>query len=229
MHITLWLDGRRSGRETLALASQAEQAGWDGVRYGDGLGERADRPETWAVLGALAAAVPRIRLEAVVQDDLGRHPAVVAKLATTVDQLSAGRVLLGLAPSSGGDTRLAETVEVIKNLAQHERTTFNGRFYQLQGAPLDPKPMQQPFHLMLVGGPADLAAKYADHWSITGDIEAQLTALKRACDQINRDQTEITVSATWTDQPPQPGIDEWVVPENLLPGDDLRDIRTRSL
>jgi alkanesulfonate monooxygenase SsuD/methylene tetrahydromethanopterin reductase-like flavin-dependent oxidoreductase (luciferase family) len=219
VHLTLWLEAGRPWAELRSLASQAEQAGWDGVRFGDGAGGR----ECWAVLGALAEAVPRVRLEAVVHDDRGRHPAVVAKLASTVDLLSDGRLLLGWAPVADveGEARLAEGVEVVKNLAHRERTSWGGQFYRLQDAPLDPKPQQQPFPVMLVATSAELAARCADHWSITGtaaDIGTQLGALDEACRQLGRPRIEIAVSA-WCAAPVPPGTDEWVVLDRAL-GDD---------
>jgi len=208
MRATLWLDTRRPWAELLGLARGAEAAGWDAVRVGDDPGGA----ECWSVLGGLAVAVPRIRLDAALRDDRGRHPAVVAKLASTVDRLSGGRVLLGLAPGSGPDAqaRLAETFQVVKFLARQPRTTWGGRYFQLLDAPLEPKPVQPAFPMMLVGATADLAAQVADHWSVTGDLEAHLTALAAACEATGRDRAEITVSAF------SPGADELVVPDAAL-------------
>ncbi len=200
MLVTLCLDAGRPAEELLALAAQAERAGWDAVRFGDPPPGASTGRECWAVMGALAAAVPRLRLQAVVRDDLGRHPAVVAKLASTVDRLSEGRLLLGFEPGAGpdGEARLAEGCQVVKSLARGERASLRGRFYRLEDAPFDPRPLQQPFPVMVVGGSAPLAARCGDHWSITGspeEVRAQLEALRVACDQIGRDAGGITVSA----------------------------------
>ncbi len=65
---------------------------------------------------------------------------------------------------------------------------------------------------MLVGGSAELAAAYADHWSVSGDIAAQLAALADACHSLGRDRSTITVSA----DSPAEGVDEWVVPDSAL-------------
>jgi alkanesulfonate monooxygenase SsuD/methylene tetrahydromethanopterin reductase-like flavin-dependent oxidoreductase (luciferase family) len=218
VHVTLCLDPTRPWPALRALAEDAERAGWDGVRCGDPVAG-AGR-ECWAVLGALAAAVPRLRLEAAISGDRGRHPAVIAKLAATVDRLSDGRLLLGLTPAAGadGEARLAEVIEVVRRLARDDRTTWRGQFYRLQDAPLDPKPMQQPFPLMLIGGRPDLAAAHADHWSISGDIGAQLAALAQSCQSVGRDRATITVSA---DKPAE-GVDELVIPDSALGPDPAR-------
>lgn len=218
MHVTLCLDPTRPWPALQALAEDAERAGWDAVRCGDPVAGAGQ--ECWAVLGALAAAVPRLRLEAAVSGDRGRHPAVVAKLAATVDQLSGGRLLLGLTPAAGadGEARLAEAFEVVKRLARDDRTAWQGQFYRLQDAPLDPKPLQQPFPLMLIGGSPDLAAAHADRWSISGGIESQLAALGEACQSVGRDRSTITVSAN----EPAEGVDELVIPDSAVGPDPAR-------
>ncbi len=200
MRITLWLDRPGPWSSIVERACQAEAAGWDGLRFGDlGGGPDHGSLECWAVMGALAEAVPRLRLEVVVGDETGRHPAVVAKLASTADQLSGGRLLLGFGPAAGpdGELRLSEAVAVVRSLTANERTTFSGTFYQLRDAPLDPKPLQIPFPILLVGGSAALAATQADHWSITGppaEIDSQLRALDESCRTIGRAREAITVS-----------------------------------
>jgi alkanesulfonate monooxygenase SsuD/methylene tetrahydromethanopterin reductase-like flavin-dependent oxidoreductase (luciferase family) len=208
MRAVLWLDTRRRWDDLLALARAAEATGWDAVRVGDEPGGA----ECWSVLGALAGAVPRVRLDAALRDERGRHPAVVAKLASTVDQLSGGRLLLGLAPGRDPDApdRLVEAFQVVKFLAQQPRTTWGGKYFRLEDAPLDPKPVQPVFPMMLVGGTPDLAARIADHWSVTGDVASALTALTAACAAVGRDRAGITVSAL------SPGADELVVPDAAL-------------
>jgi hypothetical protein len=239
VRLTLWLDPGPPWTRLVELARQAEAAGWDAVRVGDSPGDRPEL-ECWALMGALAAAVPRLRLDAVVGDDRGRHPAVVAKQACTVDQLSGGRVLLGLRPAPGpdGEARLAESCEVIRRLTAKNRSTFSGEYYQLADAPMEPKPVQRPFPIMLVGAGAALAARHGDHWSITGSpkaVRAQLTALYAACVAQDRDRTEISVSA-WSDGTTEfleytaTGIDEWVVPAIALDGpESLVRLRTETV
>ena len=112
---------------------------------------------------------------------------------------------------------------MVRSLTTRPHTTLAGQFYRLEEAPLDPKPRQQPFPLMLVGGDSDLAAHVADHWSIRGDVEAQLAALHKSCAKAGRDPATITVSAPY----PAAGVDEWVVPDAAL--GDNEDDRTAFL
>ncbi len=237
VRLTLWLDPGSPWTRLVELASLAEAAGWDAVRIGDGAGGGRDG-ECWALMGALAAAVPRLRLDAVLRDDRGRHPAVVTKQACTVDQLSGGRLLLGLMPATGpdGEARLAESCEVLRLLTSQNRSTFAGAYYHLDDAPMEPKAVQRPFPLMLVGAGAAVAARHGDHWSITGSpkqIRTQLTSLYAACVALDRDRTEITVSA-WSDGTTEfleytaTGIDEWVVPATALGPESLIRIRAET-
>ncbi|HEX3542298.1 MAG TPA: LLM class flavin-dependent oxidoreductase [Acidimicrobiales bacterium] len=224
MRTTLWLDTGRPWAEILDLGRRAEAAGWDAVRVGD-----LPWPalECWSTAGALAGRVGRLQLQAVVDDARGRHPAVVAKLASTVDRLSGGRLLLGLAPGAGPDAqaRLAEVFQVVKGLVSQPRFSYHGTFFQLRSAPLDPRPHQHPFPLLLHGGNSDLAARHADHWSLdrgAGEVAAALAQLDAACADVGRDRAEVTVSAPY----PTTGVDEWVVPASALGRDRARQDRT---
>jgi alkanesulfonate monooxygenase SsuD/methylene tetrahydromethanopterin reductase-like flavin-dependent oxidoreductase (luciferase family) len=214
MRAILWLDTHRPWPDLVDLAGQAEAAGWDGVRVAD-----SDAPaDCWVVGAALASTFPRLRIDVVVDDARGRHPAVIAKLASTLDLLSGGRLLLGVAPAAdaGAPARLAECFVVLRALTERPRSTISGAFYHLDDAPLQPKPQQQPFPLMLVGGDADLAARVADHWSVLGgsaEVATRLDGLRDACHRVHRDPATIAVSAPY---PAPAGVDEWVVPDALL-------------
>ncbi len=246
MHLTLSLDPQRPWADQLERARQAEAAGWDGVRIGEIAGGR----DSWARAGAIAAVVPRVRIEVVMRSEAGRHPAVVAKLAATVDQLSGGRVLAGWdrgrdrSAGGEGEARLAEACQVLRALASQPRATWTGRFYQLQDAPLDPKPVQQPFPVLLAGVSPELAARGADHWSITGsldEVRAQMTALSDACPRIGRPREALRVSVavpSHEDASPAAyaaeGVDEWVVDDSRSDDDPaqwqayLRHLRSET-
>ena len=238
MRLTLWPDPRQPAADVLALARQAEAAGWHGIRFGDDAGNRGPALECWATLGAIATTVPRLRLEAIVAEQCGRHPAVVAKQAVTTDLLSGGRLVLGLTGENGA--LLEEACLVVLSLVSSERATFHGQHFQLINAPFEPKPQARPLPLLTWGdgteAGARLAARLAHHWSVSGspgDVHGQLSELRRACHEIGRHPAEITVSAT-ADLPAdddgraatleeyaEVGVDEWVVPDRVL-GDDHR-------
>jgi alkanesulfonate monooxygenase SsuD/methylene tetrahydromethanopterin reductase-like flavin-dependent oxidoreductase (luciferase family) len=234
---TLWLDLRRPVDELLALAALAEAAGWDAVRVSDQtgadhpMGSRPPAHECWAVIAALAATVARVRLQVVVEDARGRHPAVVAKLASTADQLSRGRLLLGLTTSTGSRpepaatadavSRLSEQAEVIRALSSGGPVTFRGRFYRLDQAPLDPPTWQQPFPLMLVGGSAAVAAAWADQWEVAGPLD-RATEQVAALDGAARSRLTISAAAVGAEHPAawaRIGVSDLVVPDAALGND----------
>lgn len=140
--------------------------------------------ESWTTLSALAATTTRIGLGTLVLGNAYRHPAVVANMAATLDQLSGGRLLLGLGagwqanehgayglelrpPTSRMDC-FQEAVQVVSLLLRSEVSGFDGSYYTLREARCEPAPLQTPLPL-LIGGAGEqrtipLAAKYADAW-----------------------------------------------------------------
>jgi len=104
MRFSIWPSPTRPWDEIHEVAAHCEQTGWDGVYFADhfmpnGPGPAAtdgDMLECWSVLAALAALVPRVRLAPLVTSVTYRHPAVLAKIAAAVDQISHGRLTLGI-------------------------------------------------------------------------------------------------------------------------------------
>jgi F420-dependent oxidoreductase-like protein len=192
-----------------------ESTGWDGVCYADHFmpnGEDTSGPwsEAWTTIAALAASVPRIRVFPLVTGNTYRHPAVLAKMAATVDHISGGRLVLGLGAGWQENehlaygiplydirerlARLEEACRVIKGLFTDPRTTFHGKYYQLEDAPLEPKPVQDPLPLLIGGGGEKItlriAARYADEWNVWGDVEtlrSKMAVLERHCAEVGRD------------------------------------------
>src|SRR3712207_1484793 len=121
--------------------------------------------EAGSTVAALAAAVPRVRIGTLVYGMTYRHPAVLANMAATVDQVSGGRFVLGvgagwqvneheqygieLPPLKQRIDRFVEGVTVLRGLLTEERTTFAGSYYQVTDAVCEPKPLQRPMPLMI--------------------------------------------------------------------------------
>jgi alkanesulfonate monooxygenase SsuD/methylene tetrahydromethanopterin reductase-like flavin-dependent oxidoreductase (luciferase family) len=173
--------------------------------------------EGWTTVAALAAVIPAVRLGVLVSGNTYRHPALVAKMAVTVDHISGGRAVLGLGAAwqenehrrYGIDygtvteraDRLDEAAAVIKALLRQERSDFGGRHYRLEGAPLEPKPLG-PLP-PLIGGAGQrrtlrTAAAHADEWNAWGlpEVMAHKSALlDDHCRRAGRDPGEIRRSA----------------------------------
>jgi F420-dependent oxidoreductase-like protein len=174
--------------------------------------------EAWTTIAALAAAVPRVRLGHLVTGNTYRHPAVLAKMAASIDIISGGRFVLGLGSGwqenehrkygiefdtiAGRLRRLDEACAIITSLFANARTTFKGRYYQLDDAPLEPKPVQRPLPLLIGGGgekrTLKITAKYANEWNVWGDpatLRQKMAVLDGHCRDIGRDPAAIQRSA----------------------------------
>jgi F420-dependent oxidoreductase-like protein len=219
MRFSFWPNAAQSWFDILTTTQHAEATGWDGVYVADhflpSMGDDGGpTQECWAMLAGLAAAVPRVRIGSLVCGNTYRHPAVLANQAATVDQISGGRLVLGLgagwqeneheaygielpAPRKRLDM-LEEACQVVKGLLTQTRTTFNGEHYHLTNAPCEPKPVQNPLPLLIGGGGEKrtlrIAAKYADEWNVwaTPELMAQKSAvLERHCNDLDRDPSAI--------------------------------------
>ncbi|MGH7342594.1 MAG: TIGR03560 family F420-dependent LLM class oxidoreductase, partial [Candidatus Rokuibacteriota bacterium] len=149
------------------------------------LGADTDGPclEGWTLLSALAAETERIRIGALVTGNTYRNPALLAKMAATVDHISNGRLYLGIGAAwfefeheaygfpfytaKGRAERLDEALQVIKKLWTEDHPSFAGKFYTLKNAPFAPKPVQKPHPPIIVGGQGEqwimpLVGRYAD-------------------------------------------------------------------
>jgi len=177
--------------------------------------------ESWTVLAALAAITERLRLGVMVSSNTFRHPALLAHMAASVDQVSNGRLEVGLGagwheaehaafgidlpPAAERWGRFAEALEIVDGLLTKDMFSFDGEYFQLVDARLEQKGIQQPRPPLLIGGigpkrTLPLVARWADHWNYF-DPEAPPEALRdlhRAledrCADIGRDPDEIEVS-----------------------------------
>ncbi len=176
--------------------------------------------ECWTTLSALAAETSRIRLTPLVLANTYRHPAVFAKMASTLDVISNGRLEVGIGAGGGKGDHLAsgldfpststrvrmleESIEIMKRLWTEEEVTFKGRYYTLTGAKDVPGPVQKPHPPFLIGGHGErhllrAAARYADICNVGFEMDlderrASLDVLGEHCRNIGRDPSEIEVS-----------------------------------
>jgi F420-dependent oxidoreductase-like protein len=173
----------------------------------------------WSLLAAMAEATKRVRIGNMVTGNTYRHPAVLAKIATTVDHLSGGRLEFGIGGAwaevehqmlgiefPGVGTRLRRLNEaciVFKKLWTEERADFQGRYYCLQDALHNPKPVQKPYPPIWIGGGGEqktlrIVAEHADVWNMAGgsvDVaEHKVEVLHRHCADVGRDPAEIRLS-----------------------------------
>jgi probable F420-dependent oxidoreductase len=149
--------------EYLAMARAAEEVGFDSISVGDHYLYRADGGpergpwEAWTLLSALAAATERLKLAPLVACTSFHQPAVLAKMAATVDEVSGGRLVLGLGagwneaefrafgiPFDHRVSRFEEAFGIIRRLLAGERVTFEGRFHRVDDAVLLPRPSRRP-------------------------------------------------------------------------------------
>jgi len=171
--------------------------------------------EGWTALSALAMVTCKVRLGVMVTGNTYRHPAVLAKIATTVDIISEGRLIFGLGAgwfelehqeygipfhSKGGRLRmLEESLQIIKLLWQEERTNFVGKYFTVTNASFNPKPLQQPHPPILIGASGEnvalgIVARHAQMWNWTATPEVlapKVARLNEHCEQIGRDPAEI--------------------------------------
>lgn len=172
--------------------------------------------EAWTALSALAQATNRIRLGVLVTGTTYRNPALLAKMATTVDHVSAGRLELGIGAGwhenehrmfgyafptmRERQDRLEEAAQLIRLLFHSsEPVTFAGQHYRLDGAFLDPKPVQPNGPPLLVGGEGErrtlrTLARYGDVMDCGGPpavLRHKIDVLERHCRDAGRDPAEI--------------------------------------
>ena len=180
--------------ELLDRVRLAEEAEFDGAwlfdhfkaLYGRGPGSCM---ESWTLLAALSAATSRIRLGTLVTGITYRHPSLLAAEAATVDNVSQGRLELGVGagwfeeehrqlgfafpPRAERVERLAECIEVLRLLMTTDDASFSGRYYRLQEVTYLPRPVQQPHPPLWIGGKGErrmlpLVGRVADVWHCFG-------------------------------------------------------------
>ena len=222
MRFGFWPNPRSDYEATKTLAQHAEATGWDGIWLADHFLPDEDElipvHESWITMAALARDVPRVRLGTLVAGNTYRHPAVLANMVATLDNLADGRVVLGLGAGwqqneheaygieygTAGSRldMLEESCQVLKGLFHNDHFDFDGKYYQLRNAPLEPKPKQAKIPLMIGGGgekrTLKITAQYADEWNVWGDVailKHKMAILDQHCEAVSRDPSEIERSA----------------------------------
>ena len=175
--------------------------------------------ECWASLAAIARDTKYIRIGQMVTCNSYRQPALLAKMASTLDVISHGRLTLGIGagwheqeywaygyeyPDAPERLRqLHEAVQIILAMWKEQEVVFEGRYYQIRGAINQPKGVQQPHIPLLIGGSGEqvtlkLVAQYADVCNVSGDItkiQRKLAILKHHCERVSRDYNSIKRTA----------------------------------
>ena len=197
--------------------------------------------ECWTTLSALYSATKKIKLGTMVTCNSFRNPALLAKMASTVDNISNGRLELGIGagvqknehnaygfsfPSSKDRIeRLNETVEIVKKMWTEEKASYNGKHYTIQNAVCEPKPVQKPHPPIIIGGGGEkltlkVTARHADRydWGYIPSVEEykrKMKVLETHCDAVGRSFDEIEKSC-------------WPVGQIFI-GEDRKELKKKIL
>ena len=225
MRVCLMIEGQEgvTWGDWVRLAGLTEEHGLEGLFRSDHytaiIRPDADALDAWATLAALAALTERIRLGTLVSPATFRHPSVLARMAVTVDQISKGRIEVGMGsawyerehdahgfafpdPKRRFDL-FAEQVEVVVRSWSGERFDHEGEAYTLRDQLALPRPVQQPHPPVILGGSvkrrfAVLAARYATEVNTLGapieELAARKALLDRACEEAGRDPASLGFS-----------------------------------
>jgi F420-dependent oxidoreductase-like protein len=238
---------KSEAKEPLSLFSQirdvvleCERLGYDSVWLDDHLMfENRSILECWTTLSTLATATSKIRLGTMMLCNGFRNPAVLAKMAATLDVISNGRLEFGIGAGVQEDehlaygipflkpharvSRLGEAVEIIKKMWTEEKTSCEGKYYKTSEAVCEPKPVQKPYPPITIGGSGEkftlkVAAQHADRFD-WGPLPLELykhklEVLEGHCKAVGRDFREIEKSCWLGGQmfllPSQEEVDEKV-------------------
>lgn len=218
-------DARAKWATTRAVALAAEAAGYDSLWVYDHVhnippGSNDAVFECWTTMAALAEATSTIRLGQMVGCAAYRSPALLAKITSTLDVISGGRLDWGIGAGWYGQEftaygydfpaprdrigALRETVEIVRAMWTEPSASYEGRYFTIEGARCDPKPLQQPHPPIWIGGSGEqltlrVVAQLADRSNFGGkphEWAAKREVLKRHCDAVGRDEDQIVKS--WT-------------------------------
>ena len=202
-------------------SKKAEKLGYDAVYVCDHLMYGKDDAvlDPWISLSAIASATSKIKIGLWVTNHSFRHPAVTAKLASTLDVYSAGRLILGYGagwykreyeslgfhfkPLVERIKEMIEGIEIIKKLWTEDIVNYDGKFYKIKNARCNPKPIQKPHPPIMIGTKSNFGlravAKHADIWDFAGLIDSdylndRLKVLKKCCEEESRNVENILIN-----------------------------------
>lgn len=217
----------RAWERTVAVATQAERLGFESIWLFDHF-HTVPKPtdeltfESFTALTALAALTERVLLGHIVICNGYRNPALVAKMASTIDTISGGRMQLGIGagwkreewlaygyefpPTGERLAMLHDALEVVTRMLEpgrDARATYEGKHARVRGAINLPKPIQETGMPIMVGGNGPevtwrLAARYADELNLDGlspdEVRDALPIIRSRCEEIGRDPGSLSVS-----------------------------------
>jgi F420-dependent oxidoreductase-like protein len=212
---------KRSWTETRAAAQEVERLGYHSVWLNDHL-YGIPMPsipimEAWTALSAVGAVTARVELGTLVSPVGFRNPALLAKMVATLDQITAGRVIVGLGSGWFGQEfsgygidfppvqdrlrQLDEAITLMRRMWSEEQVTFTGRYFHTDDVYCAPKPARRP--PILIGGGGEqvllkLVAKHADLWNNLAvnldQLGHKVAVLRRHCEAVGRDPSTLRIS-----------------------------------
>jgi F420-dependent oxidoreductase-like protein len=221
VRLALMIEGQEgvTWEHWVALASACEEHGVEALfrsdHYVSGFDDSRPALDAWATIAGLAAQTTKLELGTLVSPVTFRHPAVLARCAATADEISGGRVTLGIGAGwmereheaygfefrTAGErvARLAEQVEIVHQLLREERVDFAGEHYRLHDAP----GLRRPELPILIGGSAKPgttgpAVRFADEYNTffatLEEVRQRKQALDQACERAGRDPATLRYS-----------------------------------
>ena len=204
-------------------AQAADRLGYDSIWFVDHFWSRGlpqmDHLEAWTLMSAIAVLTVRLRIGTLVMCNSYRNPALLAKMSASLDQVSNGRFVLGLGAGWMDEEyraygypfpsmrvrieQLEESLAIIRRLFREPVSSFQGKYYAIEEAVNNPKPVQKPYPPILIGGAGEkrmlrVVAEHADIWNCPNnaapELEHKLAVLRQHCEAVGRDPESIEVS-----------------------------------
>jgi F420-dependent oxidoreductase-like protein len=225
MELSSFPDATAKWNAAVDIAVRAENLGFESVWVYDHF-HNVPRPaheavfECWTTMAAISQRTSRVRLGQMVGCNSYRQPSVLAKITSTVDVISGGRLDWGIGAGWYENEyrgygfefpkpkdrigMLNEAVEIVRSMWTNDETTYDGRYYKITRANCDPKPLQDPHPPIWIGGGGEqltlrVVAKYADYSNFGGrpaEWARKRDVLKSHCAAVGRDES--TIGKTWS-------------------------------